>query len=364
MIQLEKMLVELYMNILIVPDSFKGTMTSKEVCQCIKEGILSTSNAEIITLPFADGGEGFGECLSDICKGNILYTNCTDIYGKVIKGHIFTYGNTAIIESAVASGLQGKRDVMNATSYGTGELIRFAVSKGFSHIVLGLGGSGCCDGAAGALTALGATFRNIDGEIIAYPTGRDLENFFGASFINIVKGINFTFACDVDNEYYGKNGAAYVFAPQKGATKEDVIKLDNGLKMINAFLPKDISSIKGAGAAGGLCGGLYSVYGGEIKSGFDILAEAYDLEDKIKWADIVVTGEGKTDEQTLMGKLPYKISLLAKKHNKKCVVISGKIENVNLGDKMISLVDNDTDEKTAMAQPKKTLTDKAKNILQ
>lgn len=352
------------MKVLIVPDSFKGTLTSKEVCECIKEGIKSTCDAEITTLPFADGGEGFAECLSNICNGEILYIWCSDIYGRRIKGHIFTYKDTAVIECAAASGIQKKKDVMNATSYGTGELIKAAVSKGFSNIILGLGGSGCCDGGAGALAALGVIFRNIDGEIIEYPCGKDLENIFGASFKNAVKGINFTYACDVDNPYYGKNGAAFVFAPQKGAAKDDIIHLDNGLKMLNAFLPADVGIVKGAGAAGGICGGLYSVYGGEIKSGFDILANAYQLEEKIKEADIVITGEGKTDNQTLMGKLPYRVSQLCAKHDKKCIVISGCIDDdTTLGDKMISLVDDNISPEKAMRSARQILTEKAKNAI-
>lgn len=353
------------MRILIIPDSFKGTLTSRQVCDCIEKGIRVVSeNAEITAIPFADGGEGFAECLSNICNGNILYSSCTDIYGRHIKGQIFTYGDTAVIESACASGLQKKKDVMNATSYGTGELIKSAVQKGFRNIILGLGGSGCCDGGAGALSALGVIFRDINGEEIPYPKGKDLEYIYGAGFTNIVKDINFTFACDVENVFFGKNGAAYVFAPQKGASKDDVVRLDNGLKMLNAFLPKDVSRLKGSGAAGGICGGLYSVYGGEIHSGFDILSKACSLEEKIKQSDIIITGEGKTDPQTLMGKLPFKISELCKKYDKKCYVISGKIENIRLGDRMISLTDNETSSEYAMANAEEVLTNKAKLLLQ
>ena len=165
-----------------------------------------------------------------------------------------------------------------------------------------------------------------------------------------------TYACDVENEFFGKNGAAYVFAGQKGANKTQIEELDEGLKRLNAFFPSDISKIKGAGAAGGLCGGLYAIYGGEIKSGFDILSEYAHLEDKIAKADLVITGEGKTDNQTLMGKLPYKISELCKKH--------GKIENVSLGDKMISLVDENTSEDEAIENAAQILEQKAKYVLQ
>lgn len=353
------------MKILIVPDSFKGTLSSVQVCECIKKGLsVYAPKHTITTLPFADGGEGFAECLGRICNGKILYSACSDIYGKPIKAPIYTYDDTAIIECAAASGLQKRKCVMEASSYGTGELIKTAYSNGFRKIILGLGGSGCCDGGAGVLAALGAVFRNIDGEIIEFPKGKDLVNILGVSFRNIVKDIYFTYACDVTNEYFGKNGAAFVFAKQKGASDRDIITLDNGLKQFNAFLPRDINKIEGSGAAGGICGGLYSVFGGEIKSGFDILAQAAELEEKIKSADLVITGEGKTDRQTRMGKLPYKIHKLCRKYNKKCVLISGVIEDVKLGDKMISLVDDNITIDEAMQNAEKILVNKSKYILQ
>lgn len=352
------------MKILIVPDSFKGTLTSKEVCSAISKGIKSCSNHEITCLPFADGGEGFAQCLSDICNGNILYSMCSDLYGNNMKGHFFTYGNTAVIECATASGIQPDNNVMKASSYGTGELIKSAVYSGFNNIVLGLGGSGCCDAGAGALAALGAEFSNIYREIITYPKGENIGEISSINVENIVKGINFTFACDVKNVLYGKNGAAYVFAKQKGADDSGVKSLDFGLRNICALLPRDVSKTEGTGAAGGLCAGLYAVYGGKIRSGFDILADACKLDEKIKLCDIVITGEGKTDRQTLMGKLPYKIAEKAKKFDKKCIVISGIIDNVKLGDKMLSLVDKDTTPEYAMQNAYKTLVLKSKKILQ
>lgn len=150
---------------------------------------------------------------------------------------------------------------------------------------------------------------------------------------------------------------------KRGANNEQIKELDDGLKMLNAFLPRDIREVKGAGAAGGICGGLYSVYGGEIKSGFDILCEASSLEKKIKESDIVITGEGKTDNQTLMGKLVYKISELCKKYNKKCIILSGDIENVILGDKMYSLVDKNTSAEYAIENAQKLLYEKAKIVI-
>ncbi len=354
------------MKILIVPDSYKGTLSSKEVCECIKNGILKLGckDIEINTLPFADGGEGFAECMREICNGKSLYTTAHDIYGRVIECEYTAFGDTAVIDAATASGLQKQKAVMASTSYGTGELINDAVSHGFRKIILGLGGTGCSDGGIGALTALGAKFFDENQKAIDIPKSGDLNYIFGTKFKDCVKPINFTYACDVENEFFGKNGAAYVFAGQKGANKTQIEELDEGLQRLNAFFPSDISKVSGAGAAGGLCGGLYAIYGGEIKSGFDILSEYAKLEKKIDDADLVVTGEGKTDRQTLMGKLPYKISELCKKHGTKCTVISGKIENVSLGDKMISLVDENTNEDEAIENAAQILEQKAKYILQ
>lgn len=353
------------MKILIVPDSFKGTLSSKEVCACIEKGIKQVDKkCEIISLPFSDGGEGFSDCFKDICKGNTLYTKCHNIYNQLIDGYITVFDKTTVIECAVASGLLAKKNVMRATSYGTGELIRYAAEQGFTDIILGLGGSGCCDGGAGALTALGAAFYDENYKKMSFPTGGDLNYIFGAGFTNCVKGLHFTFACDVDNTYYGKNGAAYVFAPQKGANKTQVEELDEGLKRLSAFLPNDISDLKGGGAAGGICGGLYSVYGGEVKSGFDILSEYAGLEEKIKSADLIITGEGKTDEQTLMGKLPFKISELAKKHNKRSALISGVNEGIELCDINVSIVDGAITPEYAIEHAEELVIKKAKLLLQ
>lgn len=353
------------MKILVCPDSFKGTLTSEQVCKCIRIGIESTGEKhEIITLPFADGGEGFSDCMKNICKGHTLYTTCHDIYSRPIEAEYTAFGDTAVIECAKASGIQKRKAVMSASSYGTGEMIKSAVSQGFSHIILGLGGSGCCDGGAGALTALGADFYDENYKKFSVIKGGDLNYIFGAGYRSIVKGINFTYACDVENILFGENGAAYVFAPQKGANKTQVKELDEGLKRLNAFLPRDVGGIRGGGAAGGICAGLYSVYGGEIKSGFDILSDYAHLEEKICGCDLVVTGEGKSDSQTLMGKLPYKISLLASKYKKRCVVISGIIDGVSFGDKMISLADRVITAEQAMQNAENILIQKAKYILQ
>ncbi len=353
------------MKIVIAADSFKGSLTSFEACQAIEKGILEVEKyCKVISLPLSDGGEGFADCMERICNGNRLYTKCHDIYRRTIDAHIVTVGKTAIIDAASASGIQTKKNVMTSSSYGTGELIKYAVSKGYSDIILGLGGTGCCDGGAGAIEALGGKFLDENQMEIKGIRSRDLNSIFGINLMNIVKDINFTFACDVENELFGKNGAAYIFAPQKGAGKTDVQELDNGLRRLNAFFKTDVAMLKGGGAAGGLCAGLYALYGGRIKSGFDILAEHTNLESLIKQCDIVVTGEGKTDAQTLMGKLPFRIAEMAKQHSKKCVIISGIIDGVDIGDKMISLVGEGVTAEYAIANASELLTKKAKLILQ
>lgn len=352
------------MRILIVPDSYKGTLTSTEVAETIKSVLEKAVDCTVETILFADGGEGFCDAIKSICKSKTLYTKCHDIYGKEIDGHIEVFGNTAAIECAVASGLQKRKNIMQSTGYGTGELIRFAVENGYNNIILGLGGTGCCDGGIGALSALGVKFYDENQNIMKMPKSSDMNFVFGMNAKDKVKDINFTFASDVENEFFGKNGAAYVFAPQKGARKTDVEELDQGLQRLNAFFKTDVSKVKGAGAAGGICGGLYSVYGGEIISGFDILSELCDLETKIQNADTVITGEGKTDRQTLMGKLPYKISELCKKYGKKCVVISGSAEDIKIGDELITLVDDETTLKEALEHPVEVLTEKVQNSLE
>lgn len=352
------------MKILIAPDSYKGSMTAEEVAEIIKSTLQKVPNCKVNALPLSDGGDGFCASIKSICKSETLYAKCHDIYGKEIDGHIEVFGNTAAVECAVASGLQKRKNVMQSSSYGTGELIRFAAENGYKNIILALGGTGCCDGGIGALAALGIKFYDENQNIMKMPKSNDMNFVFGISAKDKVKDINFTFACDVENEYFGKNGAAYVFAPQKGARKTDVEELDCGLQRLNAFFGKDISKVKGGGAAGGICGGLYAFYGGEIKSGFDILNELSNLESKIKESDIVITGEGKTDRQTLMGKLPYKISELCKKHGKKCVVISGSAEDVKLGDEMLTLVDESTSLEETLACPAEVLSKKVENNLE
>ena len=225
-----------------------------------------------------------------------------------------------------------------------------------------------CDGGAGALAALGVAFYDRNGTSIPHPTGGDLQRIerlqIPSYFQHCVKGMHFTYACDVTNPYTGENGAAAVFGPQKGATPAQVQLLNNGMAHLAALLPNAVRDLPGAGAAGGLCGGLYGVLGGSTQSGFDLLAALADLDSAIAGADLVITGEGRTDRQTLMGKLPYQVAQRAKKLGKRCVVISGDGDGTLVGDKVITLTDKDTAPRAAIAHAAALLAEKADLLLQ
>lgn len=350
------------MKILIVPDSFKGSLSSNEVCETLKNSIKSNfKNYKVKAIPFSDGGEGFCECCNETANGEKISIDTLGTFLEMQKSFYIKNNDTAVIESACASGLKNKKDILNSSTYGTGQIIKHAIENGCKTIVLGLGGTGTNDGGIGALSAIGVEFYDKNNKILE-PISKNLNEISYISTKNVSKNIRkakFIYATDVTNEFYGKNGAAYVFAKQKGATENQISELDNGLQNLNNVFIKqfgtDVQNIKGSGAAGGLCGGLYAVFSGEIKSGFDFLSEYSQLEKEIEKADIVITGEGKTDKQTLMGKLPFKIYELCKKHNKKCFIISGIIENVSFADKMISLKNNDISTEYSIIHAKELL---------
>ena len=356
------------MHILIAPDSYKGSLTARQVCDILAQALLTHPGVTVATLPLSDGGEGFGTCCVDACNGDILYTNAVDLYGNTIQAPLYTWGDTALIECAATCALQTKKDIMAASSYGVGMQLKNAIDLGFHHFIIGLGGSGMCDGGAGALAALGVAFYDRNGTSIPHPTGGDLQRIerlqIPSDFQHYVKGMHFTYACDVTNPYTGENGAAAVFGPQKGATPAQVQLLNNGMAHLAALLPNAVSALPGAGAAGGLCGGLYGVLGGSTQSGFDLLAALADLDSAIAGADLVITGEGRTDRQTLMGKLPYRVAQRAKKLGKRCVVISGDGDGTLVGDKVITLTDKDTPPRAAIAHAAALLAEKADLLLQ
>lgn len=356
------------MHILIAPDSYKGSLTARQVCDTLAQALLTHPGVTVTALPLSDGGEGFGTCCVDACKGNILYTNAVDLYGGAMQAPLYTWRDTALIECAATCALQAKKDILSASSYGVGMQLKSAIDLGFHHLIIGLGGSGMCDGGAGALAALGAEFYDNNGASVFHPTGGDLQRIaqlqIPVDLQAFVKDLCFTYACDVTNPYTGDNGAAAVFGPQKGATPAQVQLLNTGMERLATLLPNDVTALPGAGAAGGLCGGLYGLLGGNTQSGFDLLADLADLDNAIAGADLVVTGEGRTDSQTLMGKLPYRVALRAKKLGKRCVIISGDGDGTLVGDKVITLTDPQTPSKVAIANAAALLAEKANLLLQ
>ncbi|QGM80075.1 glycerate kinase [Otariodibacter oris] len=328
------------MKIIIAPDSFKESLTALEVANAIEKGIKKViPNAECIKVPMADGGEGTVQSLVDALSGQLLPVNVTDPLGQEITGFLGVSGDrkVAIIEMAAASGLHlvpiQQRNPLKTTSYGTGELIRYALDLGVEKILLGIGGSATNDGGVGMLQALGAKFLDIEGKEIAWG-GEQLANIAHVDLSHLdsrLQSIKIEVACDVDNPLCGEYGASAVFGPQKGATAEMVTILDNALlhfsKIVEKELSVNIRDKAGAGAAGGMGGGLQLLPHVELKAGVDIVIEAVSLAEKIANTDLVITGEGRMDAQSIHGKTPIGIAKIAKRYNKPTIAIVGSLRD-------------------------------------
>ncbi|MFA9398234.1 MAG: glycerate kinase [Clostridiaceae bacterium] len=346
------------MKIIIAPDSFKGSLSAKEVADNVEIGIRRVlEKVEIVKVPMADGGEGTVQSLVDSTNGRIIELIVTGpIFKKVNSFYgILGDGKTAIIEMASASGLpllnDEEKNPMNTTTYGTGELIKDALDKGCRKIIIGIGGSATNDGGVGMLAALGIQFLDENSKEIK-PIGGELNKISSINMDKVDKRINeceFISACDVDNPLVGKNGASYIFAPQKGATEAQVKTLDANLNhyadIIEKTLNISVANYKGAGAAGGLGAGILAFLNGNMQKGIDIVIQTTNLEEKIKDADLIITGEGMIDYQTQFGKTPYGVCLLGKRYNIPVIAIAGGLgkkyrELYDLGFKSIfSIVD-------------------------
>lgn len=324
------------MKIVISIDSLKGSLTSIEAANAIKKGILSVDNkSDVIIMPLADGGEGTVEALVQGMNGEEKVISVTGPINEKVNA---TYGilketNTAIIEMAQASGLPlvpaGLRNPLNTTTYGVGEIIKEAIEKGCRNFIVGIGGSATNDCGVGMLQALGFEFYDENDNLVGIG-GKVLNQIKRIKTDNKLKELdecNFKIACDVNNPLYGENGAAYIYGPQKGATEEIVKELDKGLKnfaeVVKDDLGKDIAHIGGAGAAGGLGFGFLGFLNSKLESGIKIILDEIKLEEVVKDADIVITGEGRLDNQTAMGKAPIGVAKLAKKHGAKVIAIAG-----------------------------------------
>lgn len=328
------------MKFVLAPDSFKESMTAKEVCIAMEKGIKKVfPNAECIHVPMADGGEGTVQSLVDATGGNIYSERVVGPLGVSVtsKYGILGDGETAVIEMAEASGLHlvdsdiTKRNPLITTTYGTGALIKTALDRGVKKILIGLGGSATNDGGAGMLQALGAKLLSITGEELSFGGGElgKLVTIDISGLDNRLSDVEIIVACDVKNPLTGENGASYVFGPQKGATKEQVEVLDNNLKhyakVILESFNIDVDNREGAGAAGGLGAALLGFCNAELRSGIDIVIEYSKLEEKTKWANYVFTGEGSIDSQTKFGKTPVGVAKIAKKQGASVIALAGRV---------------------------------------
>lgn len=320
----------------VAPDSFKESMTAKEVCDAMEKGIKKAdSAAEVIKVPMADGGEGTVDSLVDATHGQRVIVEVTGPLGNKISAYYGILGNgtTAVIEMAKASGLEivekKKRNPMITTTFGTGELIRDALDHNVKEIIIGLGGSSTNDGGSGMAQALGAKLLDQNNHQISFGGGNldKLDKIDISNLDSRLQDVKIILASDVTNPLIGKDGASRVFGPQKGATPEMVEKLENNLqyyaKIVKRDLNKEVALVSGAGAAGGLGAGLMAFTTCEMRRGVDLAIEVTKLEEKIRDADYVFTGEGGTDFQTKFGKTPYGVAKLGKKYHKPVISLAG-----------------------------------------
>lgn len=324
------------MKIIVAPDKFKGSLTSFEVCKAISAGIKKWDpSIEVVELAMADGGDGFAAIMKHYLTTDTLYCDTVDALGRniTVSYQWNEKRRTAIIEMAVASGLvllnEQERNPLLTSSIGTGLLIKDAIGRGAAKIILGLGGSATNDGGTGILAALGFQFVNEHGDLLP-ASGKSLlaiKKIIAPSFIPVLK---LEIACDVQNVLYGPQGAAYVYAPQKGASREQVQYLDKGLKNFAAVIKeqtrKDISTIAGTGAAGGIAAGLLPFFDVRMKKGIELIIAASKIKRQLTDASLLITGEGKIDEQSSAGKVVGYMAGLAKQYDIPCVALCGVLQ--------------------------------------
>lgn len=324
--------------IVLAPDSFKESMTAKEVCMAMERGIKKVNDeVTCVHVPMADGGEGTVQSLVDATGGRIHSLMVTGPLGEKVEASYGILGDneTAILEMASASGIHlvptEKRNPLITTTYGTGELIKDCLEHGVKKILIGIGGSATNDGGVGVIQALGGKLLDNEGKELAFGGGElgKLAHIDLSNFDKRLHDVVIEVACDVSNPLCGEKGASKVFGPQKGATPEIVKELDNNLAhyahIIKNQLKKDIINVPGAGAAGGLGAGLMAFLNGTLKKGIEMVIEYTGLEEKIEEADMVWTGEGSIDFQTQYGKTPLGVATIAKKYNKPVIALAGKV---------------------------------------
>ena len=324
------------MKFILAPDKFKGSLTALQFCKIATESLLEIHpDADVVCLPLADGGDGTIDILDYHLSGKRVNVVVSDPLFRPIEAHYLYMEaiKTAFIEMAAASGLAllkpEEQNCFHTTSLGTGEMIKDAIEKGAKTIILGIGGSATNDCGMGMATALGYQFLDENG-IELSPIGKNLSKVHTINSNNVLQtlsNIDFKVACDVTNPLFGKHGAAFIYGPQKGASKEEIILLDKGLQHIFNFFKeqfgKNIEQVAGAGAAGGMGAGTLVFLNAELKSGIDLVKDLIGFDKKIEGADWIITGEGKLDEQTLSGKTIQGVIASAKKQNISIAVLCG-----------------------------------------
>lgn len=328
-------------NFILVSDSFKGTLSAIEVCNIMKSSIKNLyKDANIISVPVADGGEGTVDAFLYALGGEKKSIWVSDAFNeqKILAHYAMLKDNIAVIEMAACAGLplvKNRLEPDKTTTFGVGELIIDAINSGAKKIILGLGGSATNDGGCGMASALGVKFKDEqDQEFI--PTGGTLSQIYKIDMNNIyskIKDVEFVSMCDVDNPLCGKLGASAVFAPQKGADEDMVKSLDEGLahlaKIIKRDLHIEVKDIKGAGAAGGLGAGSIAFLQSKLTKGIDVILDTINFDELVSKADIVFTGEGKFDSQSLHGKVVMGVANRSQKYKTPVIVVTGAIgENI------------------------------------
>lgn len=326
------------MKILIAPDSFKESLSADQVARAVEAGFSEIfAAAEIVRLPVADGGEGTTEALVAATQGDLYPAQVTGPMGETVEAHWGTLGKrtTAIIETAAASGLdrvpRELRNPLVATSLGTGELILKAMDSGIRHIIIGLGGSACNDAGAGLLQALGIRLLDAAGQDLPQGGGalETLHSIDMQAMDARLSQVRFEVACDVDNPLIGPQGASAVFGPQKGADAAMVEQLDANLahfaRLIHQTTGKDIAQAEGAGAAGGLGAAFLAFFNAELKSGIDIVLDAVEIDRQLVDTDLVITGEGRIDSQSIRGKTPVGVAKRAKNYQCPVIALAGSL---------------------------------------
>lgn len=326
-------------KVVLIPDSFKGTLSSTQICDIIGGRVKAHyPDCKIVSIPVADGGEGSVDCFLAALGGEKVYVTAKNPYFEDITSFygIIDNGNTAVIEMAAAAGLplvEDRKNPRRTTTYGVGQLILDAAGRGVKKIVVGLGGSSTNDGGCGAAAAIGIKFFKENGEEFI-PTGgttHEIARIDISGKAKALEGIEIVTMCDIDNPMYGPTGAAHVFGPQKGADPEMVNFLDEGIKHLSEVIKKDLdqdlSTLPGTGAAGAMGAGMIAFFGSKLQMGIETVLDTVNFSSAISDADMIFTGEGKIDSQSLRGKVVIGVAKRAAKQNIPVTVIAGGADN-------------------------------------